>query len=56
MAILQVQSVASTWREIGRCSNNPTMIAQRLDQLKSRYKDKTVRAIDDKTHMLLDIR
>lgn len=53
--ILQVQSIAKTWREVARCENNPQIISSRLDQLVERYK-KPARAIDAQTNMLIDMR
>jgi hypothetical protein len=55
MAVIQVQSIVGTWREVGRCSNDATVIAKRLDEMQRRYK-KPARAINDKTNALLDIR
>jgi hypothetical protein len=55
MVILQVQSIAKTWREVGRCQNNPQIVAGRLDQLVERYK-KPARAIDAHNSTLIDMR
>lgn len=54
-AILQVQSVGKTWREVARCENNAQIVAGRLDQLVERYK-KPARAIDAQSNMLIDMR
>ncbi len=53
-AILQTQSASGNWREIGRCSNTPQIMALRLDEAKAKYK-MPVRAVDGMGR-LLDIR
>jgi hypothetical protein len=55
MTILQVQSISGTWREVGSCTDDPTIIAKRLDVLVGQYK-KQVRAINGKTKALIDMR
>jgi hypothetical protein len=44
-AILQVQTPAGAWKEVGRCFAMPQIMAVRLNQLKKQY-NVPVRAVD----------
>ena len=53
-AIIQVTSIAGTWREVSRCSADDTVVQLRLREASARYK-KQVRAVDEKTGTLLGL-
>lgn len=53
-AILKVQSAAGYWREVARCEYNMQIIANRLDDLKAKYK-MPVRA-EDSLGRMIDMR
>lgn len=53
-AIIQSQSPSGNWREVGRCSADPAIMAKRLDDTARRYNQR-VRAIDSGGRVL-DIR
>lgn len=54
-AIIEVQTGAGNWREVGRCSNNMQVISRRMDEAKMRNQNSRVRARDARTHSILDI-
>lgn len=51
-AIIQVSSIAGTWRDVSRCSAKDAVVMQRLTQAKAQYPKRQVRAVDSKGNLL----